>query len=326
MFAPGHQHRAGESAPHTAHPLPSHPTLDTSPEGLNRVFSWQIGDPIPRGMRLTVPSYVTIQEPPHHQRILIPANESAESLRPFLERPVPVRHVGQNGVIEGCNLPEHHSALLRMKEPDPIPFSFPITMPQRPGTGPGADNGPSSGQASATELQKQKIQDQRPSIDQALVANTTKEVVLVEFEQVMAHTAKCDLCNARNKGGMSRCLSCGWQSCHTCTIARSCFRTHHAGGRIHTGPVDKDDLVVPEKAKAKKGGKLRVLKDTAARKAGKLTKSSGGGKSRKSWGASSVAIGKDVEGDSGSEREALLAGARNLYALGAATLGMYLSL
>lgn len=85
----------------------------------------------------------------------------------------------------------------------------------------------------------------------------------IQFELVTAHTAKCDLCNARNDSGMSRCSSCGWQSCHACTIKNGCTRTHNAGSRVHTGPIDQSELVENNlpKGKRKKGnGSKRVTK------------------------------------------------------------------
>lgn len=72
---------------------------------------------------------------------------------------------------------------------------------------------------------------------------TATTPIRMDFEPVTAHTAKCDLCNSRNDSGMSRCTSCGWQSCHACTIANGCTRTHNAGSRVHTGPIEKSKLL-----------------------------------------------------------------------------------
>ena len=78
------------------------------------------------------------------------------------------------------------------------------------------------------------------------------------FESVAAHTAKCDLCNSRNDAGMSRCLSCGWQSCHGCTLKNGCTRTHKAGSRVHTGPIDSSQLIpTGESSRGKKKGQGR---------------------------------------------------------------------
>ena len=85
------------------------------------------------------------------------------------------------------------------------------------------------------------------TLSAAAVLTTTTQtqpsLTQTQFEPVTAHTAKCDLCNARNDSGMSRCSSCGWQSCHACTIKNNCTRTHNAGSRVHTGPIDRNKLV-----------------------------------------------------------------------------------
>lgn len=83
-------------------------------------------------------------------------------------------------------------------------------------------------------------------------------VVHTKFEAVAAHTAKCDLCNTRNDSGMSRCQSCGWQSCHACTISNGRTRTHQAGSRTHTGPIDRGLLVSSPKGKGKKKSQGRA--------------------------------------------------------------------
>src|SRR5699024_1694632 len=47
--------------------------------------------------------------------------------------------------------------------------------------------------------------------------------IRTRFVNVVARTAKCDVCNKRNAIGMTRCVGCGWQSCHACTLANSCL-------------------------------------------------------------------------------------------------------
>lgn len=112
-----------------------------------------------------------------------------------------------------------------------------------------------------------------PATSVTTTAQTQHSLTRTQFEPVTAHTAKCDLCNARNDLGMSRCSSCGWQSCHACTIKNGCTRTHNAGSRVHTGPIDRNELVsssVLPKSKKKKGLPKRenankVQKDLARR-------------------------------------------------------------
>lgn len=57
----------------------------------------------------------------------------------------------------------------------------------------------------------------------------------VAFETITAHTAKCDLCNGRNRQRMTRCRACGWQCCQACARKNGASRTHvFAGGsRVH---------------------------------------------------------------------------------------------
>lgn len=50
--------------------------------------------------------------------------------------------------------------------------------------------------------------------------------VFVPFEELAAHTAKCDDCDHRNSEGMIRCLSCGWQCCRKCQTIRGGDKTH----------------------------------------------------------------------------------------------------
>ncbi|PWY78290.1 hypothetical protein BO70DRAFT_408351 [Aspergillus heteromorphus CBS 117.55] len=68
------------------------------------------------------------------------------------------------------------------------------------------------------------------------------KTIQTTFVDVPAHTAKCDLCNNRNVTGMSRCLSCGWQSCHKCTERTGYTRSHRAGGDLHEAPIDASQL------------------------------------------------------------------------------------
>ena len=57
----------------------------------------------------------------------------------------------------------------------------------------------------------------------------------VAFETITAHTAKCDLCNGRNRQRMTRCRDCGWQCCQTCARKDGASRTHvlAGGSRVH---------------------------------------------------------------------------------------------
>ncbi|KAI9702911.1 MAG: hypothetical protein M1836_008125 [Candelina mexicana] len=46
------------------------------------------------------------------------------------------------------------------------------------------------------------------------------------FHNITIHTAKCDLCNLRNKDILKRCTDCGWSICTPCWIRRGDNGTH----------------------------------------------------------------------------------------------------
>ncbi|GES63599.1 hypothetical protein ATEIFO6365_0007028600 [Aspergillus terreus] len=283
------------------------PPIDLSSEAIHRMLNWEFGDPIPKGRRLTVPSYATPLEPPHRQE-----TESTASFHQWLESSTRETHLANRNTDHPVWLST--PTLRRLVEPQPIGFTSPI-YPRHP---PRAGDMPPPSRPPRPEPQPvaQNKEKQKPTPNEnELIACVDREVVLTEFENVAAHTAKCDLCNKRNSQGMSRCMSCGWQSCHPCTIARGCFRTHRAGGRLHTGPVRQEDLVMPEKVKGKKA-KAKAKKETTTqtRKNARRALTSARRTSRK-YSVASTGDG------SGNDIETLLGGAHNLYSLSAAALG-----
>jgi hypothetical protein len=58
--------------------------------------------------------------------------------------------------------------------------------------------------------------------------------VVTKFEDIPAHTAKCDACNQRNSKGMTRCAGCGWQLCQGCRQKRGGDLTHSTFDCEHT--------------------------------------------------------------------------------------------
>ncbi|KAF9888699.1 hypothetical protein FE257_008457 [Aspergillus nanangensis] len=283
---------------------------------------WNPGDPIPPGMRLTVPPYPLKVPVPKHGRILIPEGENAESLRPYLECAAPASNSSNQ-----CNDVEHHAAIDRMQEPDPIPFTYLPVPPDRPRYTPrNEDNDPPVPNPPVTPIGKHSAQK---IIDESIVPKHNREVILTEFEIVTAHTAKCDLCNKRNTLGMSRCLSCGWQSCHPCTSARGWFRTHHAGTRIHTGPIDQSLLESSSRLKGKKSAKSKARNDITtrsphstkgkSRKHSRRTRALTGRKKQKS-SATTPADSSPSQADDATGTDPLLNGAQNLYDLSSEAL------
>lgn len=82
-----------------------------------------------------------------------------------------------------------------------------------------------------------KTPDQTSQQGEASSSNTTrtrgKPTITVQFKGVTAHTAKCDVCNKRNRDIMMRCVKCGWQCCEECLKARSGGRAHDTFAGTH---------------------------------------------------------------------------------------------
>ncbi|CAG7944336.1 unnamed protein product [Penicillium nalgiovense] len=88
-----------------------------------------------------------------------------------------------------------------------------------------------------------QINRQRINRDAAANHRVQRRRVGVHFSEVAAHTAKCDVCNKRNKNGMSRCQNCGWQVCRKCLTDRNGDRTHASFGATHV-PEGGGDMPV----------------------------------------------------------------------------------
>ncbi|KAJ6160224.1 hypothetical protein N7497_004761 [Penicillium chrysogenum] len=88
-----------------------------------------------------------------------------------------------------------------------------------------------------------QINRQRINRDAAANHRAQRRRVGVHFSEVAAHTAKCDVCNKRNKNGMSRCQNCGWQVCRKCLTDRNGDRTHASFGATHV-PEGGGDMPV----------------------------------------------------------------------------------
>ncbi|KAJ5596208.1 hypothetical protein N7450_002666 [Penicillium hetheringtonii] len=70
---------------------------------------------------------------------------------------------------------------------------------------------------------------------------------ITKFEDIPAHTAKCDTCNRRNSKGMTRCGDCGWQLCQSCRQQRGGDLTHRTFSSEHTeAPEARSPVSVPE--------------------------------------------------------------------------------
>ncbi|KAG0158178.1 Nucleic acid-binding, OB-fold [Penicillium digitatum] len=80
---------------------------------------------------------------------------------------------------------------------------------------------------------RDQVHRQRVNHDAVAAHRAQRRRVGVRFSEVAAHTAKCDVCNKRNKNGMSRCQNCGWQICRKCLTDRNGDRTHASFGATH---------------------------------------------------------------------------------------------
>ncbi|KAI9841887.1 MAG: hypothetical protein M1838_003358 [Thelocarpon superellum] len=47
-----------------------------------------------------------------------------------------------------------------------------------------------------------------------------------DFTEIHIHTAKCDLCNQRNRSTLQRCTACGWSICAPCFLDRGSDGSH----------------------------------------------------------------------------------------------------
>ncbi|OQD60022.1 hypothetical protein PENPOL_c033G09842 [Penicillium polonicum] len=88
-----------------------------------------------------------------------------------------------------------------------------------------------------------QVNRQRINRDATANHRVQRRRVGVHFSEVAAHTAKCDVCNKRNKNGMSRCQNCGWQICRKCLTDRNGDRTHASFGATHV-PEGSGDMPV----------------------------------------------------------------------------------
>lgn len=191
---------------------------------------------------------------PEQHRILVPDIETSESYE--RRRDIPT-------LSSFCSQPDHtvieHAAILhnmRNSESDPVIAQNPKTVFRSASAleDTSMDCGDPHQQSSPKETTVPKATSEPGDTLAFPMPVMGKEVILCEFRELATHTAKCDVCNKRNSSGMSRCLTCGWQTCYPCTIARGYFRTHHVNGNIHTGPTSQNDLnaAVEEISKATK--------------------------------------------------------------------------
>lgn len=89
-------------------------------------------------------------------------------------------------------------------------------------------------------VRERTAEESTHSPDSAHSNRPQRRKVGVQFTEVAAHTAKCDECNRRNQGGMSRCKNCGWQICRKCKNDRAGDQSHASFGATHVPEVGGD--------------------------------------------------------------------------------------
>ncbi|KAJ5983988.1 hypothetical protein N7481_006087 [Penicillium waksmanii] len=85
------------------------------------------------------------------------------------------------------------------------------------------------GKPEVSESKRQKIPQNPPK-----PAPKPLPQMVTKFEDIPAHTAKCDTCNHRNNKGMIRCSGCGWQLCQDCRQKRGGDLSHPTFDCLHT--------------------------------------------------------------------------------------------
>lgn len=88
--------------------------------------------------------------------------------------------------------------------------------------------------------------------------------VVTAFKDQPSRNAVCDVCNGRNRTGMSCCTVCTWHCCHDCTIRNGLRRYHRAGGMVHIAPVTHEELQLTSFSPLTKLQKRRI--ETEARR------------------------------------------------------------
>lgn len=108
-----------------------------------------------------------------------------------------------------------------------------------------------SGHQTEQDGRNSSINDQNIQTSDNLIASSPlKRILVTKFEDISAHTAKCDTCNQRNSTGMTRCVSCGWQLCQGCRqkrggdLSHKTFSAEHIEARSHSAPTSDAETAI----------------------------------------------------------------------------------
>ncbi|CEO60678.1 hypothetical protein PMG11_05270 [Penicillium brasilianum] len=175
----------------------------------------QRGTPTPSPIITRTTNYGQMSTPPHSDPLRTPPSVFPPRPRQYQipEQPTPPRN-------NPLRSPEGASWITSRRHESPQQASPPFSNPPRPL------------QASLPFRPRQFKVPQRELAVQP-----------VEFEELAAHTAKCDVCDKRNTDGMVRCKPCGWQCCRQCLAERGGDRTHPKAGNLH---VPNDTTYTPK--------------------------------------------------------------------------------
>ncbi|OQE46044.1 hypothetical protein PENCOP_c001G02038 [Penicillium coprophilum] len=150
----------------------------------------------------------------------------------------------QNYSLQGhhTEINQTHQLSLRLKEAQPSPSLTQSTLSSGQTTlrGPLSPSTPENVSLNQTrsiltncQPPNEQVRRERANHDAGANHRVQRRRVGVNFSEVAAHTAKCDVCNKRNKNGMARCQNCGWQICRKCLTDRNGDRAHASFGATH---------------------------------------------------------------------------------------------
>ncbi|KAJ5129566.1 uncharacterized protein N7515_005605 [Penicillium bovifimosum] len=227
----GTYERPGESATSIS-PSPGHNNTSENPFPPYPVRGWNI-PPDPSQNAFWESGFA--RRHPNLPRVLYsqPSQTQAVNRGRFPTRNLPIRE----------RLSEISSTTIQWSvSPAPTPSSSqlsPSSEPWSPETRPIHPPRPPLADRNPNEPLRSRPRDQ-PEPSPVSYPRTQRRRIGVAFQDVAAHTAKCDVCNKRNKNGMSRCQNCGWQICRKCVSDRGADRTHASFGATHVPERNED--------------------------------------------------------------------------------------
>ncbi|KAI9818871.1 MAG: hypothetical protein M1827_007692 [Pycnora praestabilis] len=117
----------------------------------------------------------------------------------------------------------------------------------------------------------------------------------ISFDDILIHTAKCDICNARNKSILKRCNACGWSICSPCWVHQGGDGTHVINEGDNGWTAERiGDVNVSQGQGGEKGGrKKKRQRGIMSGKEKKNEKDRGGDEGGKAAGKGVARAGED---------------------------------